>query len=178
MIRALEKILAPLKRRVRLMVSRAILTAIDDSKGLQQVQLTALSDEVLDRVERLQEYGFTSVPLKGGSALIVCVGGSRSHPVVIATDDPRHRPTGLQPGEVAIYTQSGSRINLKNGGIIELIAATKIVLQSTLVEISGNLSVAGNVTVPSGTVTAGVTSLTTHVHGGVTSGGATTGTPI
>ena len=178
MIRTVEKLLAPLKRRVRLMVSRAIVKAVDDSEGLQQVQVAALADEILDRVERLQQYGFTSVPLPGGSALVVCVGGNRSHPIVVATDDARYRPVDLQPGEVAIYTQGGVRINLKTGNLVEIVAATKIKLHSALVEITGALTVAGNVTVTGGNVVADGISLKTHVHPGVTSGGASTGAPL
>lgn len=177
MIRTVEKILAPLKRRVRLMVSRAIIKAIDDSKGLQQMQVDALADETLDRVERFQGYGFTSVPLPGGSALVVCVGGSRSHPVIVATDDARYRLTGLQPGEVALYTDQGDKIHIKRGGNIDIVAATKLKITAPAIEMTGPLTVAGNITVTGGNVVADGIGLKTHVHPGVTAGSASTGLP-
>ena len=178
MIRALEKIMAPLKRRVYLMVSRALIKVINDTPGVQQVQADVLSGETLDRIERLQEYGFTSVPLPGGSALLLCVGGSRSHAVIAATDDARYRLTGLQPGEVALYTDQGDKIHIKRGGTIQVIAATKVRIEAPLMEINGALTVAGNVTVTGGNVVADGIGLKTHVHPGVTSGGASTGAPI
>lgn len=124
MIRTLQKLLAPLRRRLSLIVTRAVLTLVDDARLLQEVQVKLLADEVMDGVERFQEYGFTSVPHAGAEGVALSVGGHRSNTVVIAVDDRRYRLKGLQNGEVALYTdedqaEHGHRIVLRRGGVIE-----------------------------------------------------------
>lgn len=115
------KVVDPLGRRVRLMVGRAILKVIDDTQKCQTVQANVLEGEAHDVVERFQEYGFTSVPEAGAEAIVVALAGDRSHLVSIASEDRRYRPTGLQKGEVAIYTlQNGIRILLKDDGKVML----------------------------------------------------------
>ena len=113
-----------LRRRVMLMVGRAVLTVVDDSTGLQTVQVEALRGEIIDGAERLQLYGITSHPLKGADVLVLSVGGVRQHPVVLI-DDRRHRVRDLAEGEVCIYTdedESGNmhRILMKRGREIEM----------------------------------------------------------
>ena len=144
-LRALNQMMAPALRRVALMVGRAILELVDDGAPLQTLQLSLLSDEVRANVERVQEYGFTSHPQNGAEAVAVAVAGSRDHLVVIAVDDRRYRLRGLAQGEVAIYTDEGDKIVLKRGGIIEMTAATQVVINSPLVQCSGNLQVAGSI---------------------------------
>lgn len=160
-----SRMLAPLARRVRLMVARGVVAAVNDALKLQGVQLQLLADETSGDLERFQQYGFTSVPLPGAEAVVVCVGGSRSHGLVIAVDDRRYRLKGLAAGEAALYTDEGDKIHLKRGGTIEVIAATKVAVASPLVEVTG------------GDVLADGISLKTHVHGGVTPGGGVTGAP-
>ncbi|WP_299376040.1 phage baseplate assembly protein V [uncultured Kiloniella sp.] len=125
---ALSRLLDPLKRRVSLMVSRCVLNLIDDKTVLQELQVSALANEVLDRVERLQEYGYTSVPHPGAEAVLLTVGGDRSHSLVIAVEDRRYRLKGLKGGEVAIYDDQGQKVHIKRGGIHAL--AKNILLES------------------------------------------------
>lgn len=118
--RALAKLTAPLRRRVQLMVGRAVLAAVDDAKKAQVVQAALLADEVRD-VERFQEYGLTSVPPKDTEAIVVFVGGNRAHGVVVATESRAYRPRGLGDGEVALYTShDGVRVKLLADGTIEI----------------------------------------------------------
>lgn len=125
---SLDKLLAPLKRRVALMVSRAVVRLVDDSLKMQEVQIGLLAGEVASDVERFQEYGFTSVPLEGAEAVALAVGGSRAHLVVVATDDRRHRLSGLQDGEVALYNDEGSYIKLKRGMKIEIVGSAGVLI--------------------------------------------------
>lgn len=136
---------AKLMSRVRLAVGRAILRGVDDTRKLQSLQVELLAGEVRDDVERFQDYGFTSHPHPGAECIAVAVGGSRDHVVVIKADDRRYRVKGLQPGEVAIYTDEGDIVIFKRGGVIEFTASAKVVMNTPLVEISGDLVVAGDV---------------------------------
>lgn len=136
-IRAITKLLAPLKRRVFLMIGRAVIKLVEDAYGVQQVQLVALEGEVLDKVERFQEYGYTSVPLAGAEAVLLAVGGDRAHGLVIGVEDRRYRLRGLAGGEVAIYDDQGQKVHIKRNGIVA--EAANIYLKSAgIIRIEGD----------------------------------------
>jgi len=165
-----DKLAAPLRRRVRLMISRAVLSAVNDAGGIQLVQVKLLDGEVRDGVERMQNYGFTSAPKAGAEGLMACVSGDRDHGIIVAMDDRRFRLKGLQAGEVAIYSDEGDQIVFKRGRILQVTAGTKLEVITPLATFSGDVQVTGD-------VTAGGISLKNHVHGGVQSGGSNTGGP-
>lgn len=119
------------------MISRAILSAVNDSAKMQLLQLQFTDTEFRGDAERFQNYGFTSVPQIGAEAAVVFVGGDRDHALVLAVDDRRYRLTGLQPGEVAIYTDQGDQIRIKRGGDIEITGASKISLNAPEVDLTG-----------------------------------------
>ena len=174
---AMQRTLRPLLQRLQLMIGRAVVLLVNDGTKLQGLQVSLLADEVRDQVERFQNYGFTSHPLPGAEAVAASVAGNRDHVLVIAVDDRRYRLTALQQGEVAIYTDEGDKIVLKRGGTIEVTASTKVVLDTPLVECTGDVAVAGTVTAGVDVVAAGI-SLVGHVHGGVDTGAGNTGVPV
>jgi len=125
--------IAPVKRRLQLLITRGVVKLINDSLKLQEMQVTGMFGEVLDGVERIQQYGFTAHPHPDADCLILNVGANRAHPIVIAVDDRRYRIQSLAEGEVAMYTDEdgngGHRIHFKRGNIIELTAgASSIVM--------------------------------------------------
>lgn len=123
---ALDRILAPIKRKIFLLFGRAIVSYINDSEQTQKVQLKLLADEVATDVERFEEYGFSSYPLTDSQAIAAFINGNRDHGIVICVHDRRYRPQDLSEGDVAIYTSqdktsSDHRIHLKSGKGIELL---------------------------------------------------------
>lgn len=58
---ALQRLLAPVMRGIRLLFGRGVLTGVNDGLKAQNVQLTALDGETFDEVERPQQYGHISV---------------------------------------------------------------------------------------------------------------------
>lgn len=143
-VAVIDKLSAPLRRRVRLMVSRAVLAAVNDAGGIQVVQVKLLEGEVRDGVERMQNYGVSSVPLPGAEGVMVCVGGDRDHGIVIAMDDRRYRIKGLQAGEVAVYTDEDKephhhRIIFKRGGAIEVLGKNITVTATETARIAGDV---------------------------------------
>ena len=120
MIDVIKKITDPIKQRIMNAVGRCVLSVIDDSKKVQELQIKLLAGEVRDKVERFQNYGFTSVPLEGAEGVAVFVSGNREHGLVIAVDDRRYRLKGLEAGEVAIYTDEGDYIKLKRDNKIDI----------------------------------------------------------
>lgn len=149
----MKRFIAPLQRRVMLAIGRGTLGPVNDADGLQRSQVTLLAGEVRDNVDRIQPYGFSAVPLAGADVLVVCVGGNRDHPVIIGADDRRYRPTGMQPGDVCIYShQSRHKITLRadrtieiEGDEITIKGDTKITLEAPLVEVTGALDVMGDI---------------------------------
>ena len=117
------KILARLRRRIRLLISRAVITTVNDSLKLQGLQITLLAGNVADEVESFQHYGFTSVPEDGAEAIALDING---HKVVIATGDRRHRKKGMAGGEVAVYHKGGGYLYFKESGDVELKAPGKV----------------------------------------------------
>lgn len=131
MRREIKKALDPLKRGIALMVGRAVMTAIDDSQARQYIQLSALKGETKDRAERVQEYGFTSVPLEGAQVIFVCLNGNRDHPIAISVDDAKHRPEGMESGDSALYTHQGTKVHLKADGKVLHIVVDDVVIEAT-----------------------------------------------
>lgn len=107
-----------LMARVRGMVGRAVVNLVNDATRLQALQVTMMSDQVADDVERFQQYGLTSVPKPGAEGIALAVGGSTAHTVVISVDDRRFRLTGLTSGEVALYDDLGHKVHLTRNGIV------------------------------------------------------------
>jgi len=166
MINTINKVAAPLARRVGLMVARGVLTLVNDALKLQSVQVKLLDGEVRE-MERFQNYGFSSQPHLGAEVAAVFVSGNRDHGLALAIDDRRYRVTNLQTGEVAIYDDLGHIIRLTRTGIA--------------IDGGGhNLSISNcpQVVVTGGDVIADGISLKTHKHGGVAAGAAQTGVPI
>ena len=120
-IRVVERLLWPLRRRVMLMIGRAVVRLVDEASPRQRVQVEALSGEVLDDVERCQEYGYSSYPPVGSEAVLLSAGGMRQHPLVVSAEAPEYRPPRLDPGSVTLYTwRDGRRAGTDDRHAIDL----------------------------------------------------------
>lgn len=115
LLEEVARYLQPLSVRVANSNARAVVTRIDDSKKLQTLQIGVQHSEPLDDAERFQEYGFTSVPLEGAEAVVSFPNGDHGHPLVVAVDDRRHRPTGLPPGTTCVYAAGAAEVRLGTG---------------------------------------------------------------
>ena len=124
MIEGLHRILAPLKRKIFLIIGRAIVTAIENSGTTQRITLNLLAGETLSDVERFQEYGFETYPFSDSQALTVFLDGNRAHGIVLCIHDRRYKPDYLAEGEVVFYTDEDKggkhRVHFKRGRMIEV----------------------------------------------------------
>jgi phage baseplate assembly protein V len=180
MVRTISKMLAPLQRQIRLMITRGVVSLIDDATLLQSLQLSGLWGETISNAERFQQYGFSGYPHPGAEAIMLNLGGSRRHVVVIAVDDRRYR-VHLQEGEVAMYDDLGQMVKLGRAGIdIEAPSGT---IHTGNLAVDGNLSVTGlltaaNIDIPAGgDITIGGISFNGHKHGSVQPGSGVSGGP-
>lgn len=176
---ALKKFVAPLVNRIQMMIGKAVLSAIDDSRAIQIIQVRSLDGEVLDGVEHLQPFGLSgNCPADGSSVLIGFIGGNRDNPVAIVVDSGTHRPQGLKEGESQLYSAHGSHVYLRDDGSIE------IVTNGSAVNVHGDVAASGDVLDSVGALDAvrqdlaqHIAEYNTHVHTGVTSGPSLTGPP-
>lgn len=164
-------------RRTLLGAARAVLKSISaraSQTRAQHVDLTALAGEAIDGAEHMEPYGWTARPHPGAEAVVVFVGGNRSHPLVVSVADRRYRMQGLVDGEVAIHDDLGQAVHLTRDGI-RIIAPTTIITGDLVVE--QNLTVNGDTDLAGAVRNAGTNISASHVHSGVTAGLANTGTP-
>lgn len=151
-IRDVQKLLAPLQRRLRLIADRAIVTMVNDALQRQNLQLKVLADEGADDVERFQNYGHTSVPPAGSEAIVLGLGGARAGLVAIAVEHKGVRPKDLEAGDNCLYHLQGHRIVLRQDGLLGFEAKTVITeaAEKTITispdnEIQGSLHVTLNI---------------------------------
>lgn len=170
MVRTIQKLMAPLHRRLLLMVGRGVLRLVNDALKMQEVQIAGLADEVRDGVEHFQPYGFTAHAQSGAEALYLRLGGSSAHTVVIAVADRRYRLTALEAGEVALHDDQGQKVHLKRA-CIEIVAPVQVNMVTPLLAVTGsitcaNLTAVTTVADASGTKTmAGMRSVyNSHTH--------------
>lgn len=141
-LQQLSKWIDPLKRRVMLMIGRAVIKASDDASDLQVLQMLLNAGEVRGDIQRVQEYGFTSRPLDGAEAVVIFQGGNRDHGIVVAVDDRRYRVKSLQKGEVAFYNDKGVKILLATSKNVEVTGIEKLKFQNSsheLIEVLSDL---------------------------------------
>lgn len=169
----MRKMFDPIKRKIALMVSRAIINLIDDANEIQMAQVSMLDGEIQDDAEVFGQFGFASNPPNGSEAIVVSVGGVRSHGVILGISDRQYRIKNLGKGFAAIYDQFGNQIILGDEKMT-FTAVTKIEVNAPETDWLGNINLTGNLDA-SGDVKAGAISLKNHKHGNVQSGGAKTG---
>lgn len=151
MSNGLGRVMAPMARRLRLMVGRCLLVATNDALQRQNVQVKLLSGEVADDVEHYQQAGFTSVPLPGAVGLFLASGGKRSGIAALLLENKEKRLNGLEAGDAAVYhIAEGHHLVLEKDGVARLVcqrfvveASASVDFQTPLVTCSGDMVVAG-----------------------------------
>lgn len=137
----LDRHLAPIARRLRNLVTRAVVALVEDTERVQRLQVQALKDEVLEHLEHWLPYGLTTHAPSGCEALLLSLGGAREQAIVVAVADRRYRLTGLEAGDVALYDDLGQVVRLGRTGIV--IEAAQGVIINGQVIINGDLAVNG-----------------------------------
>jgi len=66
---------------------RGVLNRINSSNPIQTAQVAGLADETLQDVEHIQQFGFTSNPPAGTEAIIIPLGGTSTHGIIVATEN-------------------------------------------------------------------------------------------
>lgn len=117
----INKLLAPIRRRITGMLTRAVVSGIVEDLQRQNLQVKMHADESADNIERFQNYGMSSYPPEGAEAIVAALGGALSGLVAIAVEDKKFRPKG-ESGDVFLYHLEGHKIRLTKDGKIILTA--------------------------------------------------------
>lgn len=142
--------LLKLKASVANLFKRCKVAAVDNSSGVQTVDVQVYINDGSASVERLQQYGFSAHPDADGdlAGLVVSVNGQR---FLLALDDPKYRPKDALPGEVDVWHKNGVRIRLKNDETAEVIckkflvkASEKARFETPLLETTGTIKSDGD----------------------------------
>lgn len=133
--------------RLQLLFAQAKVQGVAGGK----VQVRALDDEVLDNVRHAMPYGFSHRPT-GGEAYIAFPAGDRTTGIALIVGDKRY-VMDLEGGEVAIHDAEGNCVHIKAGGVIEVKASTRVMVDAPLLQATGNVQIDGNLVV-TGTATA------------------------
>jgi len=120
-----KRLIAPLQKKIFLLLGRAILRLVENAEGTQKIQVTALSNETISDIERFQEYGFETFPHDEAEVFIGFLNGNRDHGIALVVHDRRYRPTNLVAGEVMLYTDEDTspgdfHIHLKRDRIFDI----------------------------------------------------------
>lgn len=149
-------ILERVARRVLLSLARALVTTVNDSGGVQMMQVKLNPLETRDNTPRIAEFGLTSNPPTGSDAFVVFLGGDRSNGVVLGTVHQPSRPKNLAAGETMIYSEDGKQIYLTASGgifvkangqpvevdnatVVTINAATKVRMVTPRLECTGDI---------------------------------------
>lgn len=168
--------------RVRGMISRAVVSLVNDSFKMQALQVTLMAGQTPDEVEHFQHYGYTSVPHAGAEGIALAIGGSTGHTVVINVDDRRYRVKGLRAGEVALYDDLGHMVHLTRDGIVidgagQLVKITNLTKLRVEADIESTGQVKDLCDAAGRSMAQMRTTYTGHTHNENNVGGGPTGTP-
>lgn len=156
---------------VKMVFGRGVIRAVKDTGARQQTQVEMLKNEIIDNVEHMQNYGFTSHP-KGGDCAVAFNGGSREQGIVLVIDDRRYR-IPLLAGEVAMYDDLGNKIELLRE-MVKITAVQHVEVVAPTIKLIGDLELVGNMKIlgdidSTGTITSNgkrIDSTHTHADGG------------
>lgn len=130
MLNQLERWISPIKKALQTIVRKAIIISVDDSNDLQLITALIGKNQKITNIERLQQFGLTSVPENSSEAVILSVAGQQEHAVAVAVDSSSKRPKNLSNGDVCLYANNTTKIVLSQSGDISI-------------ETTGNINIGG-----------------------------------
>ncbi len=135
------------------MLAKAVTRKIIDTLGRQTAQVEVTKGELIDDMERMQDYGFTSnPPASGTDAIVAFLGGSREQGVIIRMENRSFRLKGLESGEVAIFDDLGNVFKLGRESV-DLVAVIKTTVSAPIIEATASTSAKVQVGAASMTIT-------------------------
>lgn len=152
---------------------RAKLSALGKGAAVQLAQAEALAGETMQAAELFQHFGFTSGPPPGTQIIVLPLGGSTAHSVIIATENGAYR-MDVASGEACLYSMWGDKVHLKQERIevetktLHIKASDQVIFETPSLTMQGTGGGDAAATMTGSLHTTGtVTSDGDHVAGGV-----------
>jgi phage baseplate assembly protein V len=167
---------------------RAVLSTLGKGAAVQLAQAEGLAGETVQAAELCQQFGFTSGPPPGTQLIILPLGGSTAHSVIVATEHGGYR-LDVASGEACLYSMWGDKVHVRQERIevetktLHFKASEQVIFETPALSMigtgggaaaasfTGSLHTTGAVTSDGDHVAGGV-SLEHHTHPG-DSGGTT-----
>jgi phage gp45-like len=153
---------------VRALTVRGVVLAVNDGTALQTADVQTHDGVVRSELEVATPYGFSSVPPSGANAVLVAIGADPGDMMVLALWHPGARLGGLAPGESALWDAGGNRVAVRQGGTVEVVAATsvRLVVQGTTLEATAaGVTITGPVTIKGDARITGALTVDGAIHG-------------
>ncbi len=135
----------------RSMIVRGVVEQSYDDGEMQLVDVRTHDGILRTGIEVIQTYGMAHNPPVGSIAVLMAVGGDTGDYMALPSGNPSARMGGLAQGEAGIYRwPDGTRIMLRGGGVIEVLAATRVTISTGDVEVTAPIGV--TITTPTATI--------------------------
>lgn len=148
---------------LRNMIASGQSVAMNDAGKYQVLQVQFSPVEIKDNLPRMTEYGFSSHPPHGHTALVLSFGGNKTNGVVVATHHSESRRKGLLEGEVCISDDQGQEVYFTRNGIIVKDKAGSVVKLNG--DGTGELTFAAGLTINANTTVNGTLTATGAIAG-------------
>jgi len=123
---------------LRNLIRMGIVQAVDDSGQAQSALVQTNDGATHAAVEVQQGFGFASRPPGDGAlAIVLAIGGDPGQLVVLPLANPSSRFGDLLPGEAVLYGSDGTRVHIRQGGTVEVHAATQVIVNAPSVVVQG-----------------------------------------
>lgn len=129
------------------MLRRAQLTSIDTSGAQHLATLKGLPGEALVNIPRVKDFGFSSMPPAGSTALIAALGGRSDRAMVLGIDHPSFGPRDQQPGYTTLYDAYGNAVSLVQSNL-RIVGSAKVTISAPLIVLDGVVHLGGEGGVP------------------------------
>lgn len=155
--RLLESALRPIRSRINAMIGKALVNAVNNTGEIQLIKIQAMEGDVIDDVERVEDYGQTSYPPKDDCEVVyACVAGNRDDVLALKVGHSIGRPKDLAEGDVCTWDIHGNRIWMQKGKIalngddksLVTHAELNVALQSMLAMLNTHTHVVATVPTP------------------------------
>jgi phage baseplate assembly protein V len=170
----------------RVLVTRGVVGTILDNGLVQTADVTTHDGVTRGAVEVFHMFGVTSVaPANGSTIVLLANGGDESDMIGLPVACAWARLGGLLAGETAIYGVDGTRIHIKQGGIVQVLAAAAVDITAPTctitcsggITLAANVTITGNLAVDGNASIGGALSVTGNISAGgnITAGGTISG---
>lgn len=143
----LNKLLDPLRRKIRNMLGKVLVDELQRTGKVQVAQVVTEGGGALAGVEYIEPFGFTGSPPDGKHPGVYCrPNGDGSQTILICIDGREYR-LEIDADESAIYNSQGDYAHVKNNGEVHVKASVRVLAETPLFETSADCLVQGNLTV-------------------------------